>query len=294
MAPALEPRRAVRSAVGGRRADVAVAAAGLARSRTHAAALIAAGRVHVDQQMVDRPARMIAAGAMLMLREPAAPGPAALRQPPGAAAPDWVSRGAIKLLGAITAMPELRISGRRCLDVGAATGGFTEVLLAAGARKVVAVDVGHTQLAPSLRADSRVCSLESTSIRGLTSDCVGGQVDLLVADVSFISLRTVSPDLDRLTSPAGDQLLLVKPQFEVGRAALPRNGVVRDRAARVGAVLGVAAANAERGWQVIAAAPSVLPGPAGNVEFFLWLRRDLAEASVITAAGLEQMVWEAG
>lgn len=293
MPAAVEPRRPVRSSAGGCRADVAVAAAGLARSRTHAAALIAAGRVDVDRRVVDRPARVIPVGARLRVRPVALSSPAAARQPASAVAPDWVSRGAVKLLGALTAMPHLRIPGRRCLDVGAATGGFTEVLLAAGAREVVAVDVGRAQLADSLQTDSRVRSLESTTIRGLPSDCLGGQVNVLVADISFISLRTVLPDLDRLTRPDGDQLLLVKPQFEVGRAALPRNGVVRDRAARAAAVLGVAAAGAERGWQVVAAAPSVLPGPAGNVEFFLWLQHDPVPVSVISSAAIEQMV-EAG
>jgi 23S rRNA (cytidine1920-2'-O)/16S rRNA (cytidine1409-2'-O)-methyltransferase len=188
---------------------------------------------------------------------------------------EYVSRGGHKLAGALAAFePEgLVVAGRRVLDAGASTGGFTEVLLRRGAREVVAVDVGYGQLAWSLRTDDRVRVLDRTNVRELTVDAVGGPVELVVGDLSFISLGLVLDPLIAVLDPAGDLVPMVKPQFEVGRERLGKGGVVRDPELRAEAVLQVAGLAADRGWGVQAVAASPLPGPAGNVEFFLWLRR---------------------
>jgi 23S rRNA (cytidine1920-2'-O)/16S rRNA (cytidine1409-2'-O)-methyltransferase len=185
------------------------------------------------------------------------------------------------------------VAGRRCLDAGASTGGFTDVLLAAGAAEVVAVDVGYGQLDDRLRRDPRVRVLDRTNLRTLDAEAVGGPVELAVADLSFISLRLVLPVLAGLTDDRGDLVLLVKPQFEAGREAVGRGGVVRDPAARAAAVRGVAEAAAALGLGVAGLCPSPLPGPAGNLELFLHLRAGAApldeaalEAALAEGAGL--------
>ncbi len=206
--------------------------------------------------------------------------------------PDYVSRGAHKLVGALDAFtPEgLVVEGRRCLDAGASTGGFTDVLLRRGAAQVVAVDVGYGQLAWSLRQDPRVQVLDRTNVRELDPELVGDPVDLVVGDLSFISLRLVLPALIAVAAPSADLVPMVKPQFEVGKDRVGKGGVVREPALRTEAVLGVAHAAAEQGWGARAVTTSPLPGPSGNVEFFLWLRRgparidDAAIDAVVTAA----------
>ncbi len=190
--------------------------------------------------------------------------------------PDYVSRGGHKLAGALAAFDGLGVAGRRCLDAGASTGGFTDVLLRAGAAEVVAVDVGYGQLAWSLQSDARVTVHDRTNIRDLTPDLIGGPVDLVVGDLSFISLRIVLDALVGVTKPDGDLALMVKPQFEVGKERLGKGGVVREPAYRTDAVVRVAEDAAERGWGARGVAVSPLPGPSGNVEFFLWLRRGAA------------------
>ena len=189
--------------------------------------------------------------------------------------PDYVSRGGHKLAGALAvfAADGLVVDGRRCLDAGASTGGFTDVLLRAGAREVVAVDVGYGQLAWPLQTDDRVVVRDRTNIRDVDLDLVGDPVDLVVGDLSFISLTLVLEALLRVTHPDGDLALMVKPQFEVGKDRLGKGGVVRDPELWVHAVATVADAAAARGWGARQVTPSPLPGPAGNVEFFLWLRR---------------------
>jgi 23S rRNA (cytidine1920-2'-O)/16S rRNA (cytidine1409-2'-O)-methyltransferase len=172
------------------------------------------------------------------------------------------------------------VRGRRCLDAGASTGGFTQVLLDRGAREVVAVDVGHDQLAEVLRTDARVHDHPGTSVRGLDPADVGGPAELLVADLSFISLQVVLPDLMRLVSAGGDLLLLVKPQFEVGRRRLGSGGVVRDPRLRIEAVHAVATAAVDLGLTVRAVRASRWPGPSGNVEYFVWLTLPWAASEV--------------
>jgi 23S rRNA (cytidine1920-2'-O)/16S rRNA (cytidine1409-2'-O)-methyltransferase len=198
---------------------------------------------------------------------------------------DYASRGGRKLAGALDAWGAAGpgVAGRRCLDAGASTGGFTDVLLRRGATSVFAVDVGYGQLAWSLRSDPRVVVLDRTNVRGLTPAELGGPVTLVVADLSFISLTLVLPALRRCAEPDADLVLLVKPQFEVGRTRLGPGGVVRDPQLRAEAVTSVATAAAAADLGVAGVTASSLPGPAGNVEYFLWLRSDappLAEGAV--------------
>jgi 23S rRNA (cytidine1920-2'-O)/16S rRNA (cytidine1409-2'-O)-methyltransferase len=242
------------------RLDAELVRRGLARSREHAVSLIAEGRVAVSGRAATKPATGVEPGT-----------PVVVRTDPDE--PSWVSRGAHKLLGALDALP-VAVEGRRALDAGASTGGFTEVLLSRGVAEVVAVDVGYGELAWSLRTDDRVRVVERTNVRTLTPEAIGGPVDLVVADLSFISLRLVLPALIGCTNDDADQLLMVKPQFEVGRERLGAGGVVRDPEHRVQAVLDVARAAADLGWGTAGIVASPLPGPAGNVEFFVWLRRD--------------------
>ena len=185
------------------------------------------------------------------------------------------------------------MEGRRCLDAGASTGGFTDVLLRAGAAEVVAVDVGYGQLVWALRNDPRVRVHDRTNVREIDAETVGGPVDLVVGDLSFISLELVLDALIGVTRPDGDLVLMVKPQFEVGKQRLGKGGVVRDLGHRADAVEAVAAAAAGRGWGARAVTTSPLPGPSGNVEFFLWLRagepgvdRGAIEAEVARSASL--------
>ncbi|HTF11831.1 MAG TPA: TlyA family RNA methyltransferase [Asanoa sp.] len=243
------------------RLDTELVRRGLARSREQAGELVDAGRVKLHGVVARK------AGAMV---DPADPVLVTGDDP------TYVSRGAHKLLGALAGFGPrgLTVTGRRCLDAGASTGGFTEVLLGAGAAEVVAVDVGYGQLAWSLRTDPRVRVFERTNVRTLEPDLIGGFVSLTVADLSFISLRLVLPALAGCTEAGGDLALMVKPQFEVGKERVGTGGVVREPELRAEAVLDVAAAGAHLGLGVAGVVASPLPGPSGNVEFFIWFRRD--------------------
>ncbi len=245
------------------RLDAELVRRGLARSRQQAAALVSSGRVEVRGSPASKPAAMV---------DPADP----VRVLDSREADGYVSRGAHKLAGALAvfAGQGLTVAGKRCLDAGASTGGFTDVLLRAGAAEVVAVDVGYGQLAWSLRTDPRVRVVDRTNVRTLPVEVIGGPVALTVADLSFISLRLVLPALTACTEPDGGLVLMVKPQFEVGRERVGVGGVVREPALRAEAVLTVARAAQALGWGTAGLTPSPLPGPAGNVEYFLWLRRD--------------------
>ncbi len=243
------------------RLDAELVRRGLARSREHASELIASGRVSVNKASATKPATAVTTDADLVVRE-------------DPTSPDYASRGGHKLAGALAAfMPlGLTVSGRRCLDAGASTGGFTDVLLREGAREVVAVDVGYGQLVWSLQNDPRVRVHDRTNVRDLDATTIGGSVDLVVGDLSFISLRLVLGALIGVTASDGDLALMVKPQFEVGKDLLGKGGVVRDTGHRTDAVTGIVEAAARRGWGARAVATSPLPGPSGNVEFFVWLR----------------------
>ncbi len=239
---------------------------GLARSREHAAELVHARRVKVSGAVASKPATGVTTDvAIVVIADPDRP--------------DYVSRGGHKLAGALAAFQPLglEVAGRRCLDAGASTGGFTDVLLRSGAREVVAVDVGYGQLAWSLRSDSRVRVLDRQNVRELTTELVDGPVDVVVGDLSFISLELVLDALIGVTAPDGDLALMVKPQFEVGKDRVGKGGVVREPELRIEAVTSVAEAAARRGWGAHAVTVSPLPGPSGNVEFFLWLRHGPAD-----------------
>jgi 23S rRNA (cytidine1920-2'-O)/16S rRNA (cytidine1409-2'-O)-methyltransferase len=244
------------------RLDAELVRRGLARSREQAAELVAAGRVTVSGATATKPATQVTTDvAIVVAVDPDRP--------------DYVSRGGHKLAGALASFEPLGLSvaGRRCLDAGASTGGFTDVLLRAGAREVVAVDVGYGQLAWSLQSDDRVQVHDRTNIRDITAELIGGPVDLVVGDLSFISLALVLEPLVSVTRDDGDLAVMVKPQFEVGKDRVGKGGVVRDPALREEAVAAVAARATSLGWGARAVARSPLPGPSGNVEFFLWLRR---------------------
>ena len=245
------------------RLDAELVRRGLARSREQAARLVRDGRVAVAGTTASKPATEVSTDAAIVVRH-------------GREGPEYVSRGGHKLAGALATLGGPQVEGRRCLDAGASTGGFTDVLLRAGARQVVAADVGYGQLDWSLRTDQRVVVHDRTNVRDLDPVAIEGLVDLVVADLSFISLALVLPAFGRCCHPEGDQLLLVKPQFEVGREMLGRGGVVRDPEQRVEAVLGVAEKAVALGWGTRAVTASPLPGPAGNVEYFVWLQRSAA------------------
>ena len=251
---------------------------GLFPSRHEAQAAIAAGGILVSGAPADKPARLVAPDE-----------PVVVLGPP----PRFVSRGGLKLEAALSrfAVP---VVGRRALDAGASTGGFTDCLLQRGASRVYAVDVGHGQLHPAVRTDPRVTVLERTNARTLTpadllrADPAFGPCPLVVTDLSFISLRSVVPALaGPVSSPGADLVLLVKPQFEAGRAAVSRGkGVVRDPAVWLGALEGVVSALHEAGTGIMGAMASPLTGAAGNVEFLLHARKGAPGADADEAAAL--------
>lgn len=242
------------------RLDTELVRRGLARSRVQAAELIAAGQVVVYGQAATKAATQVGQDAAISVRR-------------AGTGPDYASRGGRKLAGALAAFTGLGVQGRRCLDAGACTGGFTDVLLRAGAAHVVAVDVGYGQLAWRLRADPRVTVLDRVNVRCLKPDQVAPGPDLVTADLSFISLALVLPALAECAAADADFVLLVKPQFEVGKGQVGAGGVVRDPELRAGAVAAVARAAHGLGLGVRGVTASQLPGPSGNVEYFLWLRR---------------------
>lgn len=254
------------------RADVVLAARGLARSRTDAAELIRAGQVLADGKPVKRPSHPVVPETRLRLVGDG---------------PRYVSRAAHKLVSALEAFPDVAVEGRRALDAGASTGGFTEVLLERGVASVAAVDVGHGQLAPRIREDARVLVHEGLNVRVLTTEHTDGPVDLVVSDLSFISLRLVMAPLAGVCAPGADLLLMVKPQFEVGRASLPRTGVVTDPQARRESVRGVLAAALEAGLEPLGMARSGLAGQDGNAEYFLRLRAATSSDAGADVAGAD-------
>ncbi|MEU4742103.1 TlyA family RNA methyltransferase [Actinosynnema sp. NPDC023658] len=263
------PRRA--------RLDAELVRRGLARSREHASQLVAEGRVTVRGSVATKPATAVELDTALVVRE--------------TDDPNYASRGAHKLVGALEAF-DVAVGGKRCLDAGASTGGFTDVLLRAGARQVVAADVGRGLLDWRLRTDDRVVVKDKTNVRSLTPEDIGGPVELVVADLSFISLRLVLPALAACLDEGGDLMPMVKPQFEVGKERLGSGGVVRDPELRAEAVLDVVASAAGLGLRLHGVTASPLPGPAGNVEFFVWLRRgeplDEADATALVRAAVAE------
>jgi 23S rRNA (cytidine1920-2'-O)/16S rRNA (cytidine1409-2'-O)-methyltransferase len=240
------------------RVDLLLVERGLAESRTRAQALVMAGAVVVGEARVDKPGALVDPALPIRLKEDAAP-------------QRYVSRGALKLEGALAAFP-IDPRGRVCADLGASTGGFTDLLLQRGAAKVYAVDVGYGQLHPKLRGDGRVVVRERENARALTAESLGEKVDLVTGDLSFISLRLILPAVKAILRPGGEAILLVKPQFEVGRGEVGKGGVVRDEAKRRSALDGIVAAARALGFEVVGEAESPIEGPAGNREWLLGLR----------------------
>ncbi len=239
------------------RADQLLVQRGLVPSRERARSCIMAGKVFCGQRRVDKAGEQLPLDAALYVR--------------GAEHP-FVSRGGIKLQGALDALG-LDPADAVAADIGASTGGFTDCLLQRGASRVYAVDVGYGQLHDRLRLDPRVRVMERTNARYLRQDDLGEPVDLVVIDVSFIGLSKILPAAISLLRPGGDILALIKPQFEVGRAAVGKRGVVTDSAARATAIRGVEERAVALGLEVIGHADSVIRGPQGNREHFLWLRK---------------------
>jgi 23S rRNA (cytidine1920-2'-O)/16S rRNA (cytidine1409-2'-O)-methyltransferase len=238
------------------RVDALLVERGLCESRSRAAAAVLAGSVRIgdDGRRAQKPGQLVGGDVPLALDEP----------------PPYVSRGGVKLANALDALG-IDPAGRRALDVGASTGGFTDCLLQRGAAHVVALDVAYGELDWRLRGDDRVTVLERVNARHLEPDVLPYRPDLVAVDVSFISLTKLLPAVLAAAADRFDCLAMVKPQFEVGRERLGKGGVVRDRAHRRDAIATVARMAAEDGWSVLGFAPSGLPGPAGNRETFVWI-----------------------
>jgi 23S rRNA (cytidine1920-2'-O)/16S rRNA (cytidine1409-2'-O)-methyltransferase len=247
------------------RLDTLLADRGLFESRTRAAASVMAGEVRLggNGERAQKPGQLVDAGVVVAVDE----------------RPRFVSRGGLKLATALAAF-RLDPAGRRCLDVGASTGGFTDCLLQGGAEHVVALDVAYGELDWRLRNDPRVTVLERTNARSIAPDALPYGPDLIVADVSFISLAKVLPAVLACAAPRFDALAMVKPQFEVGRGNVGKGGVVRDPDGRRGALISVAAAARGLGASVLGFASSGLPGPKGNLESFVWLAEAGREGDV--------------
>jgi 23S rRNA (cytidine1920-2'-O)/16S rRNA (cytidine1409-2'-O)-methyltransferase len=256
------------------RLDAELVRRGLAKSRESALELIDEKLVLVSGIPASKAATQVDAQTSITLKE---------------AKEQYVSRGGFKLEGAIQAFPQIQIREQVVLDAGASTGGFTDVLLKNGAKKVFAVDVGYGQLAWELQNDPRVKIFDRVNIRNLTLEQLGEEVDLVVADLSFISLKLVIPVLISVSKSDADYLLMVKPQFEVGKDKLGSGGVVREIALRKSAVLEVAQVAYDLGIGCLGVVASSLPGPAGNVEYFLWLK---ANAPAILEVDLDRAISE--
>lgn len=262
-----------------KRLDAELVRRKIARSREAAVALIESGVVKVDGVVSTKPARMVDINISIIVTQNT---------------DEWVSRGAHKLIGALDAFSSqgLNIGSKNVLDAGASTGGFTQVCLSRGAESVVAVDVGYGQLAWELRTDKRVHCMERFNVRELTREDLPHDIDFVVADLSFISLKTVLPALSRSVVSGAQLLLMVKPQFEVGRESVG-DGVVLDPELRLSSVMGVIEAGQSLGSGLQGVTASPLPGPSGNVEYFVWFTagesaRDLEECRSMVQRAVEE------
>lgn len=254
------------------RLDAELVRRGLARSREHAVELIESRSVLVRGIPASKAATAVDAETSITL--------AGVRD-------EYVSRGGHKLVGALDFFSAIEVKGKVALDAGASTGGFTDVLLKRGASKVIAVDVGYGQLAWELRQDPRVEVHDRTNIRSINLELIKQKVDLIVADLSFISLSLVIPALLSVAKEDADFVLMVKPQFEVGKDNLGAGGVVREPELRKAAVWDVAQSAHDLGLGTVGVVASPLPGPSGNVEYFLWLRKG---EIMMTEADLDEAI----
>lgn len=242
------------------RLDQLLVERGLAPNRSRAQALVLAGRVRSGERRLNKPGQLVPADLVLAVE--------------GGEGEEWASRGALKLLAALDAF-SVDPSGKVALDIGSSTGGFVDVLLRRGAKRVYAVDVGKGQLLWRLRTDPRVVVLEGVNARYLSSDHVPEPIELLTCDASFISLKLVLPPALTLTAPGAILLALIKPQFEAGREAVGKGGVVRDPAVHARVCAEIEAWLSQRpGWRVLGIVPSPILGPAGNREFWIAGRRE--------------------
>ena len=260
-----------------RRLDAELVRRKIARSREQAQGWIKDGRVEVNGFVAKKPATIVEPDASIKV----------------SVDPDdeWASRGAHKLLGALGAFGEMGLSvdKQKALDAGASTGGFTDVLLANGAREVVAVDVGYGQLIWRLQNDPRVKVLDRTNIRHLTPEMMDGPAELMVGDLSFISLKLVLPAIVECMADGADLLPMVKPQFEVGKDRLGSGGVVRSNELRAEVTTDVALFAQSLGLSLKGVTASPLPGPSGNVEYFLWLVKEAGETALAPGAVAEMV-----
>jgi 23S rRNA (cytidine1920-2'-O)/16S rRNA (cytidine1409-2'-O)-methyltransferase len=254
------------------RLDALLVARGLAASRERSRALILAGRVAVEGRCVNKAGTLVSTDARIELASPDHP---------------YVGRGGLKLAHALDAF-HIEVSGRRALDIGASTGGFTDVLLQRGVLSVIALDVGHGQLDWKLRTDPRVLVREGVNARRLTSQDVSHLVDVVTIDVAFISLRHILPALPPLLAPGADIVALVKPQFEAGRQEVGRGGVIRDQAVHAAVIERVSRHAQASGLTTCAMTPSPITGAGGNREFFLHLRPGAATPGASRASSKEE------
>lgn len=264
------------------RIDLLLVEKGLARSRGHAADLVKAKRVLVAGKEVSKPSSSVSVDSEITVIP----------------ADEYVSRAGLKLKGALDAFGELDVVGRSCLDVGASTGGFTDVLLRHGANRVIAIDVGHDQFTPELLANPRVKSFEGVNARELTlaqlrelSEDPALEIDLVVADLSFISLTLVMPALAKIVK-TGDFLLLIKPQFEVGKQSLSASGVVSDHRLRAMAIKQVVDCCHDLGLSVLGLERSKLQGTHGNIEYLIWISTSKDQNQSIWTERIEQLARE--
>lgn len=254
----------------GERLDQKLVELGHFESREKARATIMSGLVYVNGQKADKPGMPVKADAKIEVR--------------GAACP-YVSRGGFKLEKALRVFP-VSAEGKTCIDCGASTGGFTDVLLKNGAKKVYAVDVGYGQLAWSLRSDARVVTMERTNARSLTPEMFADMMDMAVMDLSFISVRLVLPAVRELLAEGGQVLCLIKPQFEAGREDVGKKGVVRDASVHERVLREFLEAEPELGYTVMGLDYSPVRGPEGNIEYLAYLKKGAHEAPILDAAAV--------
>ena len=256
------------------RIDLYLTANGYASSRQQAKRLIEEGAVTVDGRLIKKPSETIADDAEhdVCVQD-------SMR---------YVGRGGLKLEGALDAFG-LDVSGKSALDIGASTGGFTDCLLQRGAVRVCAVDSGAGQLAEKIRSDSRVTSMENCNARYLTPEAVGGTVDLIVMDVSFISATLIIPRFPQLLSDVGDAICLIKPQFEVGRSMIGKGGIVRDKAAHRRAIEAVLESGKGVGLMPVGLIPSPIFGGDGNREFLVWFTKGHTDKKEVTSEDIRRV-----
>ena len=259
------------------RLDQLVFERGFTESRERAKTTVMSGLVYVNGQKADKPGMPVDPGAKLEVRGDALP---------------FVSRGGYKLDKALKVFP-VDPAGKVCIDCGASTGGFTDVLLQHGAAKVYSVDVGYGQLAWKLRSDERVVNLERTNLRYITREQIPEELDLAVMDVSFISIRLVLPAVKELLKPGADYICLIKPQFEAGREEVGKKGVVRDPAVHEEVVRGILEFAPTIGFSVLGLDYSPIRGPEGNIEYICWLKKGQYEAAVPDPAAVVKASHEA-